>query len=118
MVKIKSSDCGKRQGPKLNSQLRFDHHITDFCRKARKDTRTSFMNLSKRRFLMNSFFKSQFNYCPLVCPLVSLSHENNRKINRLSERCLKTIHSDKQSSLNEFLKMMALSQSMNEISKF
>ena len=30
-------------------------------------------------------------------------HENNRKINRLHERCLRTIYSDKQSSINELL---------------
>ena len=30
-------------------------------------------------------------------------HENNRKINRLHERCLRTIYNDKQSSFNELL---------------
>ena len=32
------------------------------------------------------------------------SPENNRKINRLEERCLRTIYNDKQSSFNELLK--------------
>ena len=31
------------------------------------------------------------------------SHENNRKINRLHERFLRTIYNDKQSSFNELL---------------
>ena len=31
------------------------------------------------------------------------SGENNRKINRLHERCLRTIYNDKQSSFNELL---------------
>ena len=31
------------------------------------------------------------------------SSENNRKINRLHERCLRTIYNDKQSSFNELL---------------
>ena len=31
------------------------------------------------------------------------SRENNRKINRLHERCLRTIYNDKQSSFNELL---------------
>ena len=32
------------------------------------------------------------------------SRENNRKINRLHERCLRTIYNDEQSSFNELLK--------------
>ena len=59
------------------------------------------MNLSKRRLLMNSFFKTQFSYCPLIW--MCHSRENNRKINRLHERCLRTIYNDKQSSFNELL---------------
>ena len=31
------------------------------------------------------------------------SRKNNRKINRLHERCLKTMYNDKQSSFNELL---------------
>ena len=59
------------------------------------------MNVSKRRLLMNSFFNTQFNYCPLIW--MCHDRENNRKINRLHERCLRTIYNDKQSSFNELL---------------
>ena len=50
---------------------------------------------------MNSFFKTQFNYCPLIW--IYDSRENDRKINRLHERCLRIIYNDKQSSFNELL---------------
>ena len=50
---------------------------------------------------MNSFFKTQFNYCPLN--LMCHSRENNRKINRLHKRCLRTIYNDKQVPFNESL---------------
>ena len=50
---------------------------------------------------MNSIFKTQFNYCPLIW--MCHSRENNRKINRLHERCLRNIYNDKQSSFNELL---------------
>ena len=60
-----------------------------------------FINLSKRRLLMNSFFKTQFNYCPLIW--MCYSRENNRKINRLHKRYLRIIYNDKQSSFNELL---------------
>ena len=88
--KIKNSDCEKRLGVKFDSKLRFDQHITDLCRRACIKIHvlarvTPFTTLSKQRLLMNSFFKTQFNYCPLIW--MSHSRENNRKINRLYERC-------------------------------
>ena len=61
--KIKSSDCEKLLGVKFDSKLRFDQQITDLCRRASRKIHalarvTPFMNLSKRRLLMNSFFKT------------------------------------------------------------
>ena len=104
--KIKNSDCEKLLGVKFDSKLRFDQQITDLCRKASRKIHalarvTPFMNLSKRRLLMNSFFETRFNYCLLIC--MCHSRENNRKINRLHERCLRTIYNDKQSSFNGLL---------------
>ena len=49
------------------------------------------------------------NYCPLIYH----SHENNRKINRLHERCLRAIYNDKQSSCKEILEKVG-SVSMHE----
>ena len=65
--KIKNSDCKKLLGFKFNSKHSFDHHITDLCRRANRKIQglvrvASFMNLSKQRLLMNSFFKIQFSY--------------------------------------------------------
>ena len=62
---------------------------------------TPFTNLEKRRFLKNSFAKSQFNYYPVTW--MCHSRENNRKIKRLYKMCLRTIYNDKQSSFNELL---------------
>ena len=69
--KIKSSDCEKLLGVKFDSKLRFDQHIADLCRTASRKIHalarvTPFMNLSKRRLLLNSYFKTQFNNCPLI----------------------------------------------------
>ena len=50
---------------------------------------------------MNAFFTSRSSYCPLVW--MCRSRANNNKINRLHERCLRIVHNDKQSSLNELL---------------
>ena len=50
---------------------------------------------------MSSFFRSQFNYFPLIW--MCHNRTNNRKINRLHERCLRIIYNDKQSS---FIKLL------------
>ena len=59
------------------------------------------MSLPKKRSLMNAFFNSQFNYCPLIW--MCHSRENNNKINRLHERCLRIICNDKRSPFNALL---------------
>ena len=59
------------------------------------------MNVSKKRILMNAFFKSQFSYCPLIW--MCHSRANNNKINRLHERCLRIVFSEKQSSFETLL---------------
>ena len=104
--KIKSSDYEKLLGVKFDSKLRSDQHMTDLCRRGSRKIHAlakvaPFMNSSKRCLLMNSFFKTQFNNCPLIW--MCNNRENNWKINRLHERCLRTMYHDKQSSFNELL---------------
>ena len=81
-------------------------HKSKICKKASRKvcalaSVTSVMSLSNKRTLMNAFFNSQFNYCPLIW--MRHSRENNNKINRLHERCLRIIHNDKRSSFNALL---------------
>ena len=59
------------------------------------------MSLSKKRTLMNAFFKSQFNYCPLIW--MCHSRENNNKTNIPHERHLRIAYNDVQSSFNALL---------------
>ena len=58
-------------------------------------------NISKKRILMNSFFNSQFNYCPLVWMFHSRS--SNNKINRLRERVLRIVYNDFKSFFENLL---------------
>ena len=58
------------------------------------------MSIPKRNLLMNSFFTSQFNYCPLTW--MCHSRTMNNKINCLLERCLHIIYSDKTSFFEKF----------------
>ena len=51
--------------------------------------------------LVNAFFSSQFNYCPLIW----MCHNRmlNNRINRLHERSLRIIYNDKHTSFEELL---------------
>ena len=84
---------------KFDNKLTFEKQITDICEKASRKTYAlariaPYMALSKRRMVMNAFFNSQFNYCPLIWMFHNCMA--NSKINRLHGRCLRIIYNDKQ----------------------
>ena len=62
-------------------------------------------------FRIRFFFKSQHNYCPLVC--MCYSRKNKRKRNKLHERCFRIMYNDKQSS---FMKHLSSSAGYKEFS--
>ena len=103
---INNSKSEKLLGVKFDHKPSFDDHISELCKKASRKIHAlsrvaSYMNISKRRILMNAFFKSQFSYYPLVW--MCRTRANNGKINRLHERFLQIIYSDKQSSFEKLL---------------
>ena len=110
-IQIENSiiNCARSQkllGVVLDNKLKFDKHIENICQKANRKLNalarvTNYMELPKRRILMNALFKAQFNYCPIVWMFHSRSLNN--KINRLHERCLRIIYNDKRSSFEELL---------------
>ena len=103
---IKNSSCEKMLGINFDYKLKFTNHIGEICKKASRKLNVlariiAYMGIRKRRSLMNAFFKSQFNYCPLIwmCSNRSL----NNKIDRLHERSLRIVYSDKTSGFCELL---------------
>ena len=103
---ITNSESEKLLGVKFDHKLSFDDRISELCQKASRKMYAlsrvaSYMNISKRRILMNAFFKSQFSYCPLLW--MCHSRTNNCKINKLHEPCLRIIYSDKQPSFETLL---------------
>ena len=55
---------------KIDYKLNFDEYVKTLCSKANDKLRalaraTQYMNVEKKKILMNSFFNAQFNYCPL-----------------------------------------------------
>ena len=68
---IKSSKCEKLLGIKIDNKLNFNTHVDEICKKAGQKLNalsrvTPYMDLSKRRVLLNAFFISQSSYCSLV----------------------------------------------------
>ena len=99
-------NCEKLLGIKVDSRSNFNEHLDGIIKKASHKINalsriTPFMNISKGRIFMNSFFNSQFNYCPLVWVFHSLSIDN--KINRLHERVLRIVYNDFKSSFKNLL---------------
>ena len=67
---ITNSKCEKLLGIKIDHKLTFNAHIDEICKKTGQKMNSlsrviPYMNITKRRSLLNSFFMSQFNYCPL-----------------------------------------------------
>ena len=103
---IHNSHSRKLLGVTLDNKLKFEKHITTICQKANRKLIalarvTSYIDLKNRRILMNAFFISQFNYCPVIWMIHSRALSN--KTNRLQERCLCIVHNDKTSTFNELL---------------
>ena len=49
-----------------------------------------FMDLEKKKILMNAFFNAQFSYCPLTW--MFHSRKLKSKINRMHEKCLRIVY--------------------------
>ena len=105
-IVIGNSNCERLLGVKIDSKLNFKEHLDGIIKKASRKINVlsrvaPYMNIAKRRLLMNSFFASQFNYCPLVW----MCHHRsvNDKINRLHERCLRIVYSDSVPSFEDLL---------------
>ena len=116
-IKIKDNEILNSESEKLLGvtidKLNFNNHLQKVLKKANQKVHalaritpymariTPYMSIPKRKLLMNSFFISQFNYCLLVW--ISHSRLMNNKINRLHERCLRIVYSDKTSSFEELV---------------
>ena len=103
---IHNSQSKKLLGVTFDSKLKLGKYINTICQKANRKLNalariTPYIELTKRRILMNAFFDSQFNYCPLIW--MFHSRNLNNKINRLHERCLLVIYNDKTSSFEQLL---------------
>ena len=66
---INNSLSEKLLGITFECKLKFNKHIEDVCQKASQKINArlaQYIGTTKKRIIMNTFFKSQFSYCPLV----------------------------------------------------
>ena len=68
---IKKRGSEKLLGVNIDSKLNLVCHVNHLCDKANKKLRalarvTPYMTLEKKKIVMNSFFNTQFYYCPLI----------------------------------------------------
>ena len=103
---IESEDEQVLLGITIDSNLPFENHIRNICKKASQKLNAlakiaPYMNIKKRKTIMKSFVTSQFSYCPLIWMFHS-RHLNN-KINSIHERALRITYQDSTSTFQELL---------------
>ena len=104
--RISNTRFEKRLGLTFYNQLNFIQHLSKISKTASNKLHalarvSHYMDEDKRRILFNSYFLSQFNYCPLTW----MNHNKslNKKINNLHERALRLIYCDHSSNFQELL---------------
>ena len=80
--------------------------IKEICKKASQKLNGltkfgQYMGISKRRTLMNTFFKSRFNYCPLL--QMCWNRSLNNKKDQFHKICVRIVYDDKTSNFSKLL---------------
>ena len=98
----------KLLGIKIDSNLRFDDHVSSLCKKASQKLHalariSTYMCSRKLKVLMKSFIMSQFGYCPIIW----MFHSKilNHRINRIHERALRIAYKDHSSTFEHLLEL-------------
>ena len=103
---IKNSQEEKILGVIIDNELNFQSHINSICKKANQKLNALFrisnnMMPSQRNILIDTYIKSQFNYCPLIWMFCNRSSMN--KINKIHERTLRLKLNNHSDSFSELL---------------
>ena len=105
---IETSGTVELLGIKLDKNLIFSEHVSDFLKKANQKLHglariSKYLSHDKLKIIMTTFIQSQFNYCPLIW----MFHNRtlNNKINKLHERALRLVYKNENLSFVELLDM-------------
>ena len=93
-------------GVQIDDKLNFNLHITNICRSVANQLNAlirlkQFLSFEAKKVLVNSYFYSNFNYCPLVWMFSSAKSLN--KIESLQKRALRYLYSDYESPYDRLL---------------
>ena len=86
---IWESKAEKLLGVTVDTNLNFNTHLLNLCKKASQKVSalariTRILPFHKRRLILKSFIESQFSHCPLVW--MFCSRKMNRKMNYIHEK--------------------------------
>ena len=103
---IEASPSVKLLGVQIDYKLNFNLRITNICRSAANQLNAlirlkQFLSFEAKKVLVNSYFYSNFNYCPLVWMFSSAKSLN--KIESLQKRALRYLYSDYESPYDTIL---------------
>ena len=103
---IKTSSSVKLLGVHRDNKLNVNLHITKISRSVANQLHAPirlrmFLNFEEKKTLINSYFYSSFNYCPLVWMFSSAKSLN--KVESLQKRALRFLYEDYVSSYEELL---------------
>ena len=104
-VKVRSSV--KLLGVQRDAELNFNLHMASICRSAANPLNAlirlkKFLGSEEKKVLINSYFYSNFNYCPVVW---MFSHTKSlKKVEALQKRALRFLYDDCNSASGEILK--------------
>ena len=82
---------------KEDHEFNFNEHVSSLCKKTSQKLNalagiTSWVTFDQRRFILNSFIKSHFSYCVIVC--MFHSRKLNERINHIHEMALRIVYKD------------------------
>ena len=105
---IKASSSVKLLGVQIDDQLNFNLHISNICRSAANQLNAlirlkRFLDFEEKKTLINSYFYSNFNHCPLVWMFSSAKSLN--KVESLQKRALRFSYDNYDSSYESTLKI-------------
>ena len=103
---LKAEDSVTLLGIIIDSKLNFTRHIEKMLKKGNQKLHalariSKYVNRKQMKLIMETFIKSQFNYCPLLWMFHS-RYLNNR-INKLHERALRLVYKDDTLDFQELL---------------
>ena len=93
----------KLRGIQIDNKLAFNDHVSSICKKSGNVINVmnrlgSLLDRNCKMRKYNSFFLSNFNYCPLIYSMQN--RRNDKKIESLDKRMLRIVCNDRISSYN------------------